>query len=177
MTKTNKMSVDFMVEMKIAGQAITVDLAKVDESWLRHALTYGVRRFVNDSHSAAKGNDKYEACRLMVDDMISGEPMPEKATRSTGASIDPVMALALKNAKVALQSVFKQVTGETKALAFAEHEKIKAFYSVKDDKATWNDQTVIAWMEKQKSDGGVDYLAQAKDTISGAADALKGLDF
>ena len=170
------MDTDFSVELKINGNAITVDLSKAHESWLAHALTYGVRRFINDSHSGAKGQDKWEACMLMAKDIMSGEAMPEKATRSTGGSVDPVTALALKNVKADLSAMFKQVTGGTKVMDWAAHAKIAKFFQIKDDRATWLDGVVTAYMAKQAELGKVDYMKAAKDTLSTATDALDSIE-
>lgn len=170
------MKTDFKVELKINGQPIVVNLAKVDESWLAHCLTYGVRRFINDSHSGLKGQTKYDACQLMNNDMQSGEAMPEKV-RKAGSSVDPVTALAFRNAKAALTVMFKSVTGASKAIDFAKHEKIAPFFVVTDGRATWIDATVKAFIEKQKAAGKADYMADAQSTIDGADSALDDLDF
>ena len=163
------MKTDFEVTLKINGQPITVDLSKVDDSWLTHCLTYGVRRFINDSHSGLKGQTKYEACQMLNKDMMSGNPMPEKVRKSGGgSSLDPVTALAYKNAKAALTMIFKQATDATKAIDFAKHEKIAPFFTVTEDRAVWKDDTVKAWIEKQKADGKVDYMGDAKATLEGA---------
>lgn len=172
------MKTEFKVELKVNGQPIIVDLAKVHDSWLEHCLTYGVRRFINDSHSGLKGQTKYDACQLMNKDMQSGEAMPEKVRKSGGgSSVDPVTALAFKNAKAALTVMFKSVTGATKATDFAKHEKVAPFFTVDGDRATWVDATVKAFIEKQKDSGKVDYMADAQATIDGADSALDDLDF
>lgn len=166
------MKTDFDVTLKINGQAITVDLAKVHESWLAHCLTYGVRRYINDSHSAAKGQEKYELCMDMAKTMANGEAMPEKVRKTSGGtSADPVMALAMRNAKASLTALFKKITGETKALDFAKHEKIAPFFVITEDRAVWIDAKVMAFIEKQKADGKVDYVGDAEATLAMTEDS------
>lgn len=168
-----------LVELKIAGLPLIADTDKMHESWIARCLEYGVRRYVNDSHSGAKGNDKVEACRLMIRDMESGEAMPAKVRKTGGtSSADPVEQLALRNARAALTALFKKVTGETRAVDMAAHEKVAPFFVVADGKATWVDATVRAWIEKQAADGKVDYFADAQATIDMADDDDdSGLDF
>tara|TARA_R110002073_G_C9399107_1_gene574450 strand:- start:415 stop:915 length:501 start_codon:yes stop_codon:yes gene_type:complete len=153
-----------IVELKINGQPIQVDTDKLHETWVAKCLEYGVRRFINDSHSGAKGQDKYEACLNMAVDMQKGEPVPVRVT-VTKAHADPVEALAFKNAKAALTAMFKAVTGANKAFDFIAHPKVKPFFNVTEDRAVWNDATVQAWMEKQAKEGKTDYMADAKATL------------
>lgn len=172
------MKTEFKVELKVNGQPIIVDLAKVHESWLEHCLTYGVRRFINDSNSGLKGQTKYDACQLMNKDMQSGEAMPEKVRKTGGgSSVDPVTALAFRNAKNDLTAKFKAITGMAKAADFATHEKIAPFFAVDGDKVTWIDATVKAYIEAQKTAGKNDYMGDAQATIDGAESALDDLDF
>ena len=168
-----------LVELKIAGLPLIANTDKMHESWVARCLEYGVRRYVNDSHSGAKGQDKYDACRMMIADMTSGEPMPVRVRKTGGtSSTDPVEQLALRNARAALTALFKKVTGETKAIDMAKHEKVAPFFTIADGKATWVDATVRAWVEKQAADGKVDYFADAQATIDMAdGDDDSGLDF
>lgn len=167
-----------IVELKIAGLPLIADTDKMHESWIARCLEYGVRRFVNDSHSGAKGNDKVEACWLMIRDMESGKAMPVRVRKTGTSSADPVEQLALRNARAALTALFKKVTGETKAVAMARHEKVAPFFVVADGKATWVDATVLAWIEKQAAAGKVDYFADAQAVIDMADEEDdSGLDF
>lgn len=180
-----KIEMDAMiVELKVRlspeqYKTFMVDLDKVDTTWLVRCLDYGVRRFINDSHSTAKGKDKADAIEALIKDMESGEAMPEKVRTSNSTPSDPILALALKNAKAALTTLFKTVTGFNKALDFATHEKVAPFFTVTEDRAIWKDETVKAWMAKQAENGGIDYMADAKATIDSVKDDDIGdaLDF
>jgi hypothetical protein len=167
-----------LVELKINGMPLVADTDKMHQSWVDQCLMYGVRRYVNDSHSGAKGQDKYDACRMMIADMVSGEAMPERVRKTGGSSADPVEQLAMRNARAALTALFKRVTGKAKAVDMATHEKVAPFFAVADGKATWVDETVRAWVDKQAADGKVDYFADAQATIDMADDDDDaGLDF
>jgi hypothetical protein len=165
------------VELTIDKVLMTVDTSKMHATWLAKCLEYGVRRYVNDTNSGFKGEDKQEACKLTIKELTNGDAMPEKARRSPSASADPVTALATKNAKTALTAIFKAVTGEGKAIEFAKHEKVAPFFVVTEDRAVWRDVTVAQWMQKQAASGKQDFMADAKALLDGADDAANDLDF
>ncbi len=159
------------VQLKIQGQAMTVDTSRMHQSWVDHCLAYGVRRFPNDKYSSDKGQVKIDLVQALLADMQSGEEMPAIVRGSGGgASANPVETLALRNAKATLTMMFKQITGLNKALDFAKHEKIAKFFKITEDRATWKDDIVRQWMAKQAEAGKVDYLGDAKATIEAASE-------
>ena len=170
-------NIETPVELTIDKQVMTVDTSKMHATWLAKCLEYGIRRYVNDTNSGFKGSDKQEACALTIKELTNGSPMPEKARRSPSASADPITALATKNAKTALTAIFKAVTGQSKAIDFATHEKVAPFFTVTEDRAVWRDITVAQWMQKQAASGKVDYMGDAKALLDGASDAASDLDF
>jgi len=168
-----------LVTLRITGDDGRVDLLcdtdKLHKSWIEKCLAYGVRRLPNDSHSGAKGADKVEAVRLMLNEMQSGNEAPVRVANTT--SRDPVEALAVKTAKSDLIATFKIVTGKTRALDFAKHEKIAPFFTEDKDKAVWIEKTVLAWIAKQKETNKRDYVAEAKKTLDSAIGDKIDLDF
>jgi hypothetical protein len=162
---------------KIQGEELNVDTSKMHESWIAHCLAYGIRRFVNDKYSGEKGQEKIDLCRMLIADMCNGEEMPVRVAGSTRAPKDPIKALAFKNAKQDLGAMFRKVTGATKAIDWAAHEKVKPFFNINaDGKAIWNDETVNAWIVKQAA-AGKDYMGEAKASLD-ATDKLDiALDF
>ena len=166
-----------LVTLKINGLELIADTDKMHETWIEKCLAYGVRRLPNDSYSGEKGETKHELVKALLDDMMSGEPAPVRVQGSGRSSVDPVESLARKNAKADLTGMFRAVTGATKAIDFAKHEKVAPFFIVAEDKAIWNELNVLAWMAKQKDSGKRDYVADAKAIIDSAASAEADLDF
>lgn len=115
--------------------------------------------------------------------MQSGEAAPVKVQGAGRAPSDPIGSLAGKNAKADLTAMFRSVTGATKAIDFAGHEKVAPFFTTVRsatgviESAVWNEVTVKAWMVKQAESGKRDYLADAKVTIESVADVESDLDF
>lgn len=174
-----------LVTLKINGQEIHADTDKFHESWIAKCLAYGVRRLPNDSFSGEKGELKYDRVKLLIADMESGKEAPVRVS-SGKSSVDPVTALARKTAKATLTNMFKAITKAGKALDFAKHEKCAPFFTIKEleDKTTvavWKEETVTAWMTKQKDSGKIDFMADAKAYIEAtkavADDMEDELDF
>lgn len=172
-----------LVTLKINGKPIVADTDKMHESWIEKCLAYGVRRLPNDSYSGEKGDVKFDLVTALIKDMESGEAAPVHVQGSGKSSADPVESLARKNAKADLTGMFRAVTEATKAIDFAQHEKVAPFFtvvkgdSVELDRAVWNELSVTAWMAKQKDSGKRDYLADAQAIIDSASDAEADLDF
>lgn len=156
-----------IVELKINGLPLTVDTSKLHESWIEKALAYGLRRLPNDTFSSFKGAEKYNLVKDMLEEMEKGGEAPQRIASGKLSAKDPVEALAWKNAKADLTAMFRAVTGSTKALDFAKHEKIAPFFKVTEDRATWIDESVVKWIEKQVADGKRDYMQDAKVALDG----------
>ena len=172
-----------LVTLKINGQEIQANTDKMHESWIAKCLAYGVRRLPNDTYSGDKGAVKYDLVSKLIADMESGEPAPVRVQGSGRAPSNPIEALARKNAKADLTGMFRAVTGETKAIMFAQHEKVAPFFTVvkgdspEQDRAVWNEETVTAWIAKQKDAKKRDYMKDAKSIIESASEAEADLDF
>lgn len=172
-----------LVTLKINGLELVADTDKMHESWIAKCLAYGVRRLPNDSYSGEKGKTKYELVEKLLGDMMSGKEAPVRVQGTGRSSADPVVALARKNAKADLTGMFRAVTGETKAMAFALHEKVAPFFVIakgdkpEDDRAVWKEETVTSWMAKQKEAKKRDYEADARELLAGAVSDKADLDF
>lgn len=164
------------VYMTINGKPLMVDTDKLHESWAVKCLEYGVRRFVNDKYSDAKGDVKFDACQSQIKEMESGrEYVPTKG--SGRSNLDPVTGLAVRNAKADLQAIFKAITSETRAADMAKHPKVAPFFTVSDDAAVWKTAAVLEWIKRQEDAGKRDYLDEAQVTLSPAElDLDLGLD-
>ena len=161
-----------LVTLKINGQELQADTDKMHETWIAKCLAYGVRRLPNDTYSGEKGATKYDLVSKLIADMESGEPAPVRVQGSGRSPADPVEALARKNAKADLTGMFRAVTGATKAVDFATHEKVAPFFTMVEREsgvaAVWNEETVTAWIAKQFNAKKRNYLADAEAVISGA---------
>ena len=154
-------------ETKVNGNVLVVDPGKMHETWIVAALEYGLRRYANDKFSGEKGQTKFELVRAFYAEMMNGKEMPEKTRRSV-APIDPVGALASKNAKADLLAVMKNLTkvGNIKAIYEAGDDKVKAYFTVNDNGPVWNEESVKAFIAKQAAGGGRDYKKEAEQTLS-----------
>lgn len=157
------------VTFKINGAEIHVETDKMHETWINRCLEYGVRRLVNDTFSAEKGNVKFDLCRSMAAEMQSGKPIAEKVSRAKVDS-DPVTSLAVKTAKQDLLAIFKKLTSCAKIEDMAKHEKIAPYFAEVGGKLAWADDKVLAYIGKQKESGKRDYMADAQTALNGADD-------
>jgi len=163
------------VALKIKDDAgnpvnILVDTDKLHETWTARCLAYGIRRLINDTNSAAKGKVKVDACNLMAGEMMAGKPAPERL--ASGVSVDPITALAVKNAKADLGAIFRQVTGATIAKDWLAHDDTAKFFKATDaGKAVWRDDVVVKWVAAQIDE--TDYMAQAKKLLDPDNDKIK----
>lgn len=164
-------------ETKVNGETVMVDFTRMHPTWVAHFLLKAAQRRINDDLSGLDPKEKLEETRRILEEIYKGEPMPEKARKaSSKRSVDPVQALALKTAKGVLSAQFEALTGMRKAADQAEHEKVAPFFTVKDGRAIWNDETVTAWIEKQATNGKRDYMQEARESLEGASDAMEGID-
>jgi hypothetical protein len=122
----------------------------------------GIEAIVALSESAMQG---------VLDALYEGN-WTQRGTGITRASLPDDMALAVKNAKADLTILFKKVTGLVKQSDMAEHEKVAPFFETKGDTLVWNEENVIAWMDKQRDAGKRDYLAEAQALLAGEKDEI-----
>lgn len=170
-----------LVTLKINGQELQADTDKMHESWIAKCLAYGVRRLPNDTYSGEKGEVKHDLVKKLLADMQSGEAAPVRVQGAGRSPANPVEALARKNAKADLTGMFRAVTGATKAIDFAKHEKVAPFFNMVEretgEAAVWNEESVTSWITKQKESKKRDYLKDAKAIIESANAAESDLDF
>lgn len=92
-------------------------------------------------------------------------------------------ALALDMAREALLGRFKAVAAKAGVKATIENmcglsPKIAAFFTDAAKRKVWNDQAVMAFISAQaQTDGGVDYMAQARKEIAARASMNAAVDF
>ena len=143
---------------------ISIDFAKMDETYLEAHLRKAVQRFLNDKYSQLKADDKLVAIKDEAARINSGAAL-ERKERVSVAPADPVEALAVKNAKGDLLAAFKARTGAGKiADMIAADAAVARFFT---DNGVWRDDVVLAWMESKAKR---DYRADAKATLDAASD-------
>jgi len=159
-----------VVELKINGQPLILDPAKVDESWFATLFAYGARRYPNDKFSGeTDGNAKFEAVRGLIASMA--EPMPERVAGAGSAPKDPIEALAVRNAKADLLAAFKTRTGKMKIEDMLADKAVAKFFANGKNGPVWIEASVEAWMTKRLA-AGKSYLDEATAMIDGAASDL-----
>jgi hypothetical protein len=169
------MEYNFIAEMKVNGQLITIDPAKLHESWVKRCLDYGIRQLINDTYSGEKGQTKYDLCRAMAADMQNGEPMPEKERKASVAKADPVRKLARDLATTALVEIFSRMHKTKEQKVWAEHEKTAKFFRQTEKGALRFDLAQVdAWMETYTARN---FMAEAKETLDKASDVADDVDW
>lgn len=159
--------------LKINGQPVAIAWEKVHPSWLPTILEYGARRYPNDKFSGEKGNDKLEMVRELVASFA--DEMPERVRGSSGAgkSVDPVVAMMLKNAKADLTVLFKAATEEKKIEAMVADARVAKYFDKSESAVNgyvWNDDAVLAWVDAQKEKGKADYRGDAEKAVAKLAE-------
>jgi len=156
------------VTLKINGQELNVDLSKAHETWIEHLLTYGARRFPNDSFSGEKGQTKYDLVRDLLAEIESGEPKPEKTRSRASAPADPIEALAFKTAKGDLLARFKMETGAGKIadIVAAGNAAVNKYFRETENGPVWNEEEVKNFIDRMAEAKKRDYRAEAKTMLS-----------
>lgn len=156
------------VELKVNGQTLVVDPNKLHPTWLQKVVEYGCRRFPNDSFSGEKGQTKFDLVAGLLNDMQSGEPMPERTPRRSAAPKDPIAALAFKTAKTLLLDIFKTRTERSKIADIVDFgdEAINAYFRDTDNGPVWNEESIYAFIEKQKEAGKRDFMKEAEAALA-----------
>lgn len=154
-------------EIKVNGEQLVVDFAKMHPTWVAHYLQKAAQRRLNDDMSGLSPAEKLVETRKALAAIHAGEEyVPARRSGGGGVAKDPIKALALKNAKAALSLVFKNATKENKVADWAKHEKISPFFKETANGFTWDDSTVEKFMTAQKEKGAHDYMAEAKATLA-----------
>tara|TARA_R110000868_G_scaffold307378_3_gene568863 strand:+ start:3121 stop:3651 length:531 start_codon:yes stop_codon:yes gene_type:complete len=153
---------------KVNGQELIVDFAKMHPTWINAYLRKATQRYLNDDMAGLEPSVKLAATIDALKEIHSGNPMPEKTRRAagTGKASDPVLDLALKNAKLALSAMFKAATKLVKMSDMvAASPKVAAYFTAKGETQVWREDVVIGWMETQTESGKRDFMQEARDTL------------
>lgn len=88
--------------------------------------------------------------------------------------------IALDLAKSALTAIFTAALAKaspnakpTAANFVAMSEKVAAFFKQNEKRPTWDDKAVMAWIDKQASNGGRDFMAEARAELARRAAAVE----
>ncbi len=162
------------VGTKVAGESIPVDITKVDNTWLVQFMLKGVQREINDRNGGEEAHIKLSLAKDLVDAINAGDVKPERASGGGRTPADPVLALAMTNARAVLTNMFKTLTSKVKIVDMVEADERVAAYFTKSEagKYTWRNDAIVKWMDGQAAKGKHDYRAEAKASLEVKLDDL-----
>ncbi len=165
---------DRFIGTKVAGESIPITLATVDNSWLVQFLLKGVQREINDRNGGEESHIKLSLAQDLVKAINDGDVKPERATGGGRTPADPVLALAMSNARAVLTNMFKTLTSRVKIGDMVEADERVAAYFTKSEsgKYTWRNDAIVKWMDGQAAKGKHDYRAEAKASLAVELDDL-----
>ena len=132
-----------------------------------------------ESHDTAIGVESIAQMHKVIDALYEGKWMTREGN-GTSTKWNDTQSLALDMAKGTLKATFaKAAAAAGKANKIAgwveTSPKIAAFFNTGGKIVSWNDNAVMAWIDKQ-AEGGVDYMAQARDEMERRATLTQGAD-
>ena len=159
---------DRFVGTKVAGESIPVDVSKVDNSWLVQFFLKGVQREINDRNGGEESHIKLSLAKDLVGEINAGDVKPERATGGGRTPADPILALAMTNARAVLTNMFKALTSKVKIVDMVEADERVAAYFTKSEsgKYTWRNDVIVKWMDGQAAKGKHDYRAEAEASLA-----------
>ncbi len=159
---------DRFIGTKVSGESIPVTLSTVDNTWLVQFLLKGVQREINDRNGGEESHIKLDLARTLVAAINGGDVKPDRATGGGRTPADPVLALAMQNARAVLTSMFKKLTGKAKiADMVATDTRVAAYFTKSESgKFTWSNESIIKWMDGQADKGKHDYRAEAEASLA-----------
>lgn len=162
--------IDAQGAMKVNGVELSFDTSRMHETWVKRVLAYGVKQLVNDTYSGERGELKYSLCSAMLEDMMSGKPLEEKARKTavTGGT-DPIRKLARDKATTFLAAGLVAKFGKDMSI-WAAQPQLKGLFRFTDKGAARFDLAAVdQWMEgpiKVKRD----FMAEAAEELSHEGD-------
>ena len=163
------------LKVKAAGVTAEIDPGTYPEETVLYWTEYGIRRAYQDRiNSAAKAlRDAQGVERLhekdaegifeATDKMFRDATMGQRGSGAgSAASLDPVTALAFKNAKADILAVLKARVDGNKLAELAASD-LGAKYLT--DTGVWKDEAVADFIARNKASGKRDYQADAEATL------------
>lgn len=144
-----------------------------------YLIRYGLKQSLSDSIASAKTLAEAEGMYDKRRNAMLNNTIGVRESGGIKTADDPVLALAVKNAKAALMTRFEKVMPDAKRMSdYVKHDKIAPYFKLdKQDatKAVWVESAVIDWMDRTLAGGGKDFRAEAAETL--AVDVTVELDF
>lgn len=170
-------STESQFEIKINGESLVVDFAKMHPTWIAAHLRKAAQRYLNDKYSGEDAATKLDAIRMDLAEIHKGEPMLDKERKAPQASADPVRKLAREMATTFLAASLTAALGKDMSV-WAKQDKLKTLFRFTEKgHARFDLAAVDKWMESNKAKR--DYMAEAKAELdkakafdAGATDAL-----
>lgn len=162
----NFQSTESQFEIKINGETLVVNFAKMHPTWITAHLRKAAQRFLNDKYSGEEAATKLDAIRMDLAEMHKGEPMPEKERKAPQSSTDPIRKLAREMATTFLAASLTAALGKDMSV-WAKQDKLKGLFRFTDKGSARFDLTAVdQWMETNKAKR--DYMAEAKAELDKA---------
>ncbi len=152
--------------IKINGEELVVDFAKMHPTWIAAHLRKAAQRFLNDKYSGEAAADKLAMIKLDLAEMHRGEAMPERERKAPTQSADPVRKLAREMATTFLAASLTAALGKDMSVWAKQPQLAKLFRFTDKGAARFDLGAVDDWMEANKAKR--DYMAEAKAEIDRA---------
>lgn len=170
------------VELAVPGDAAkgwTFNGVELAPGVAEYLIRYGLKQSLADCIASAKTLAEAEGLYDKRRNAMLTNTIGVRESGGLKTADDPILALAIKNAKAALMTRFEKVLPDAKRMAdYCKHPKIAPYFRLdKQDaaKAVWIDSAVVDWMDRTLAGGGKDFRAEAAETL--AVDVSVDLDF
>lgn len=159
-------STESQFEIKINGETLVVDFAKMHPTWIAAHLRKAAQRYLNDKYSGEEAATKLDAIRMDLAEMHKGEAMPEKERKAPQSSADPVRKLARDMATTFLAASLTAALGKDMSVWAKQPQLAKLFRFTDKGTARFDLGAVDDWMAANKAKR--DYMAEAKAELDKA---------
>lgn len=157
-------------DIKINGEELSVDFAKMDPTWIAAHLRKAAQRFLNDKYSGETGQTKLDMIKTDLHQMHSGQAMPERERKANVSTSDPVRKMARDLATSFLKTNLEKAMGKDYAKWADNPKTAHLFKMTEKGNVRFDLGAVDAWMESFKDKQ--DFMQSARDALAEADDAL-----
>lgn len=161
--------------IKINGEELTVDFARMHPTWITAHLRKAAQRYLNDKYSGEEAAIKLDAIRMDLHAMHSGDVMPERERKAPQANkADAVLRLARELATSVLTAKFRAAFKTDAMDVWAKNDTAKKYLRFTDKGAARYDLTAVdAWIKTYAGlANGRDFMAEARDALATDENAM-----
>lgn len=157
-------------EIKINGEVLVVDLAKMHPTWVAAHLRKAAQRFLNDKYSGESGQTKLDAIRADLADMHKGEAMPERERKASVSTADPVRKMARDLATTFLKTSLEKAMGKDASTWAKNPKTAHLFKTTEKGNVRFDLAAVDAWMVTFAAKQ--DFMQSARDAMAEAEEQV-----